>query len=446
MRNLRRGRTLAAAAAALVLIGGLYALTLRAAEPAGDGAAAPQATEPAGQKADAPDWHQWRGPHRNGITSESGFRTDLQDVPELWRRDVGIGFSTVSVADGRLYTMGNVDHGRRQADVVSCLNAKTGKPIWRKTYPCKRGGHAGTRCTPTVDGERVYTLSREGHLICWRAADGQKLWAKHLRKDFGQKPSSWGFACSPVVHGEMLLLDAGATLALDKATGRKKWASDDFRAGYSSPVIFTFRDTEFVASFNGWGLVVVRLEDGKELGRFRWKTAHGVNAIDPVVWGDKIFIASGYGTGCALVQVTEDGLTELWRKKAMASHFASPVLVNGHVYGSHGQVGSRGSKLQCLNLATGEVKWSKGGLRMTSQFLADGKLFALGDGGMLVVAEATPQGFKRLGAAKPLGGKCWNVPVLCDGLLYVRNNAGTLVCLDLRKGEADGGDERREHE
>ena len=218
MRTLRRTHAWAAMAA-LVTGAAMCAVVLHAAEPVGDSVAAKaQPAGPGGNKGPA-DWYQWRGPDRNGISPLAGFRTDLQDCPELWRKDVGVGFSTVSVADGRLYTMGNVRKGRQTADVVSCRTATTGERIWQKAYPCKRGGHAGSRSTPTVDGDRVYTLSREGHLFCWRARDGKQLWAKHLRKDFGQKPSGWGFACSPLVHGELLLLDAGATLALNKNSG-----------------------------------------------------------------------------------------------------------------------------------------------------------------------------------------------------------------------------------
>jgi len=179
--------------------------------------------------------------------------------------------------------------------------------------------------------------------------------------------------------------------------------------------------------FNGFGLVVHELNGGKEVARFAWKTQYEVNAGSPIVLDDKIFISSGYGTGCALLQLKSGSLTELWKNKAMRNHFASCVLWQDHLYGFDE------STLTCLEFATGAVKWTEPSLGKGALMLADGKLIIQSEKGDLVIAAAEPAAYKEIARAKVLSGKCWVVPVLANGRLYVRNNAGDLVCLDVAK-------------
>ena len=384
--------------------------------------------------ANAVDWPQWRGVNRDGISTEEILPASWgKDGPkQLWKKRVGTGVSSVAVRGGRLYTMGN----NGGMDVVFCLDAATGAEIWKHAYPQAldprqfEGGPAGT---PTIDGDKVYTLSHEGDLFCLAAANGNVLWSKNLQKDFGGSRERWGYAGSPLVDGNLVIVDSGgagaSTVALDKTTGALKWKAGDDGSGYSSPVAFNLAGTRCVAVFKGDALVGLNASNGQELWRYRWKTSYDVNAPTPLVFGDKIFITSGYGTGCALLQVSPGKATEIWRNKNMRSQLASPVLVRGYIYGIDGNVG--GGELRCLDLGNGEVKWKQdiGGGALIA---AGGHLLALNERGELIVADASPTGYRELARAQVLGGHCWIAPAVADGKIYCKNNQGSLVCLDGR--------------
>jgi outer membrane protein assembly factor BamB len=381
--------------------------------------------------ANAVDWPQWRGINRDGISSEkiSPASWGKEGPKQLWRKDVGTGASSVAVSGGRLYTVGN----KGGMDVVYCLDAATGAEIWRHSYQQARdarqfeGGPAGT---PTVDGDRVYTLSHEGDLFCLSAASGKVLWSKNLSRDFGGIRQHWGYAGSPLVDGNLLILDAGgsgtSTVALDKTTGAVKWKAGSDGAGYSSPVAFNLAGTRCIAVFKEAALVGLNAANGQELWRYRWETYADVNAATPIVLDDKIFITSGYGTGCALLQVRPGKVTQLWGNKNLSSQLASPVLVQGHIYGIHGNVGK--GDLRCLELGNGAIKWKQkigGGTLMA----ASGYLLAMSERGELIVVEASPTSYREVARAQVLGGHSWVAPAVANGKIYCKNNQGALVCL-----------------
>ena len=382
--------------------------------------------------AHALDWPQWRGINRDGISSEKISPASWgKDGPkQLWRKEVGTGVSSVVVRGGHLYTMGN----KGGTDVVFCLDASTGAEIWRHSYPHPlddrqfEGGPAGT---PTVDGDRVYTLSHEGDLFCLSAASGKVLWSKNLQRDFGGIRQKWGYSGSPLVDGNLVILDAGgpgaSTVALDKITGAVKWKAGSDGAGYSSPVAFDLAGTRCIAVFKATAIVGLNAANGQELWRYRWETDYDINATTPIVFGDKIFITSGNDTGCALLQVSPGKATQIWRNKNMRSQLASPVLVQGCIYGIDGNVGRKG-ELRCLELANGEIKWKQkiGGGTLIA---AGGYLLALSERGELIVAEASPTSYREVARAQVLGGHSWVAPAVADGKIYCKNNQGSLVCL-----------------
>jgi outer membrane protein assembly factor BamB len=387
--------------------------------------------------AHAVDWPQWRGANRDGVSDEEiSPATWGKDGPkQLWKKEVGMGTSSVAVSGGRLYTVGN----KGGSDVVFCLDAATGAEIWRHSYPQpleidadreREGGPAGT---PAVDGDKVYTLSHEGDLFCLSAANGEVLWSKNLQRDFGGKRQHWGYSGSPLVDGNLVILDAGglgaSTVALDKTTGALKWKAGHDQAGYSSPVAFDLAGIRCIAVFKANALVGLNAANGEELWRYRWETDYDVNAPTPIVSGDKIFITSGYGTGCALLQVSPEKVMVLWRNKNMRSQLASPVLVQGYIFGIDGNVGK--GELRCLELGNGQIKWTRktGGGTLIA---ASGYLLALSERGELIVAEAAPTSYREVARWQVLGGLCWVAPAVADGKIYCKNNQGTLVCLDGR--------------
>jgi outer membrane protein assembly factor BamB len=232
--------------------------------------------------------------------------------------------------------------------------------------------------------------------------------------------------------GELLLLNMGASgLALDKKTGNVVWKSAG-DSSYASPVPFTLAGKRRVALFAANGLVVVDLADGHEIASYEWKTLQNANCADPVIVGEAIFISSGYGRGCALIDVGGGDATVRW-KKGFECHFASPVLVGDCLYVLAGSGWMR-ADLVCVSAKDGSLRWKEKDVGSGGLVVADGKLLILSRRGDLILAEASPIAYTELGRAKVfLTGACWNGPVLSDGQVYVRNENGTLVCLGLRR-------------
>jgi outer membrane protein assembly factor BamB len=377
----------------------------------------------------AEDWAQWRGPTRDGISSESGWSHawGAAGPKLLWRFEAGTGCSSFTAVGDRVYTMGN----RAETDTVYCLDAATGKQLWSYSYPHPldpnmfEGGPGGS---PAIDGSRVYTLSRHGLLLCLE--EGKVVWSKDLIKEFGGKQPKWGYAGSPLVLGDQLLLETGgrgaSAVALNKLTGELLWKSGDDPASYSSPVVLRPGDNPGVAFLNATGLVVRTAREGRELWRFPWKTQYDVNAACPLVVGESVFLSSGYGHGAALVKLGKAGAELVWQTRAMRNHMNSSVLWREHFYGFDED------SLTCLEAATGSVKWKQAGLGKGSLILADGRLVIMTEKGRLVIAQASPEKFQRLAEAQVLSEKrCWVVPTLSGGRIFCKNNLGEAAAFDV---------------
>ena len=389
----------------------------------------------------ADDWSNWRGPRHDGVSLEADWNNDWKSKPprQAWKVNVGTGFSTVSVVGDRLYTMGNRAHGdaNQPHDIVSCLNAKTGKVIWEHAYACKfvDGFHeGGPGATPTVDGDRLYTLSRRGHLFCLSAADGEVKWSKNLLDDLGIKLGEWGMTCSPLVLGEKLIIDAGRIVAYDKQSGKQLWQSKTYRHGYGSPVAFHKNGKAQLTVVNNDALVVADAASGTIVAEHPWETRFVTTSATPVMVDDKIFVSSGYNVGCALLQLNEGELEEVYFSRLMRNHFNNSVLYKGTLYGMDGNShNARNVQVVAMNAATGRVQWSHRGYGCGSLTIAGDKLLVLSDDGTLALAEATTEKYTELASIEVLNGRCWTVPVLANGRIYCRNADGDLVCLDVSK-------------
>jgi len=384
----------------------------------------------------AEDWPRWRGPDDNGISRETGWLDTWPagGPPVAWKENVGIGFSSVAVSQGKLYTLGNRDN----TDRVVCLDAVTGKPVWSHTYECPledKFFEGGPTATPTVDGDRVYTLSRQGNLFAFEKATGKIVWQSNVAEAAEVRVPGWGFGGSPRVHGKLLLLNVGeAGTAVDKETGAVVWKSGDREAGYTTPVVAKqgARDIAILAS--GKVFQAVEAETGKLLWTHRWLTRFGCNAADPIVSDGQVFISSGYNRGAALLKLGDGDPSVLWENKDLQNQMSSSVLLDGHLYGIDGTESAGGEmRLVAMEFSTGKVKWTEPWPKMGSLMAADGKLILLAESGELVVAQASPAAYKELARAKVMDGKCWTSPVLSGGRIYCRNAAGDVVAVDVRK-------------
>jgi len=318
---------------------------------------------------------------------------------------------------------------RTNTDTVYCFDAQTGAELWKHSYPCPlepKWYEGGTLSTPTVDAGKVYTLSKMGDFFCLDTETGKVLWHKQLNKELGFELPTWHFASSTLIVDDKAVLNVGtAGVALDKNTGDIVWQTGKDKCGYATPVPFVMNGQAGLALFGEVTLTAVNPSDGKRLWQFPWKTQNEVNAADPIVAGNQVFVSSGYNRGCGLLQVDGGKVTRLWENKVMAMQINSPILRDGYVYGFDEAV------FKCLRLQDGRQQWQdkslgKGSLMMS----ADGRLILMGDEGELVVANANPQKFDVLARAPVLPkARCWTSPVLAHGKIYVRNTPGDFACL-----------------
>ena len=375
----------------------------------------------------AADWPNFRGPDHNGISKETGWASQWSNgaPKQLWKAKVGLGFATLSVSNGRVYTTGNAS----DTDTVFCFDADTGKALWKNSYPAPRDAkyyEGGTSATPTVDGDRVYTISKRGILHCLGAADGKVVWTNNLQQELGAKIPEWGFAGSFYIEGDLAILNFGtAGTALDKRTGKVVWTSGTDVSGYSTPMPVNAGGERAVILAVKQDVVAVKIKDGKELWRFPWKTQYDVNAPTPILSGSKVFISSGYNHGGGVFDISQQPPKEIWNNKNMRNHMASSILWKGHLYGIDE------NQLRCLDFDTGEVKWTDKVSGKGALMIADGKLIVLSERGELLVAEASPAAFKPISRAQVVGGKCWAAPVLANGKIYCRTGPGDVVCVDV---------------
>jgi outer membrane protein assembly factor BamB len=386
-----------------------------------------------GFNACALDWYRWRGPDQNGISKETGWLAKWPDEGprQLWKTSVGTGFSSVSISNGKIYTMG---HDGQKTETVYCFDAATGALVWKHSYPGDldpKYYEGGTSCTPTVDGGCVYTLARHGDFFCFDAAKGDVLWSTNVNKDMGYKIPMWGFAGSPVVDGDTILLNVGsAGLAFDKKSHDVIWHSDTSMASYSTPVLMKDAGGDIAVLHGPKSVEAFRVSDGKVLWEYPWVTHYDMNIADAVLGDGKFFVSSDYDHGCALVDISKAAPEKLWENKNMRNHIATCVLWNGFIYGVDNLSGSK-CALKCLDWKTGDEKWSEPTFGKGSLMMADGKIIGLSDSGELMTIDPSPESCKVISRAQVLGGKCWTTPVLSNGRIYCRNAKGDLLCLDV---------------
>lgn len=380
----------------------------------------------------ATDWPTWRGPTRDGRTTEPRLLKQWpKDGPKvLWKAKVGLGFSAFAVSGDRAFTTGHAE----EQDTVFALDPRTGAVAWKFSYPAELGDkffEGGTTGTPVLDGGQVYSLNRWGELICFQARDGAVVWRTNVVALSGARVPDWGFGGAPLVLGDRLILNVGdAGLALDKRTGAVLWKSEGLSAGYSTPFPVRRGDTAFVILGSAKAYVAVQATDGKEAWRIRWLTEYGVNASDPIVEGDKLFLSTGYGKGAALFEWRDGEPRQVWKSKVLRSQLNTSVLRDGFLYGVDGDTTEKAS-LKCVELATGQERWAVPNFGSGGVLLVGDQLLALSGTGELMQATATPERFGGELRAQVLGGKCWTAPVLADGRLFLKNSRGDVVCLSM---------------
>jgi len=401
--------------------------------------------------AQAADWPQWRGPDRDGISQEAGLAAKWPEGgPRLvWQvADLGNGYSAPSVTGDRLFVISNQGI---ENEYVEARRLADGQKIWATTIgkvgPNDGPQYPGSRSTPTVDGDRLYALGSDGDLACLKADDGEIVWKKNVRSDFGGVPGKWAYSESPLVDGDRVICCPGGAeatvVALDKATGELVWKAalpEADQAAYASAIVINAAGAKQIVQFLEKGLVGLDAATGKLLWRYT-KTAEGspANIPTPVAGNEYVYsAASRSGGGLVKLASTDSGI------EAEQVYFAPklPAAIGGFVRLGDYLYGTNSQSLICMEFQTGTIKWQDRGIGAASVAAAEGRLYLHGENGDVAMAAATPDGYQELGRFTPPSQpersdrmKAWAYPAISAGRLYIRDQ-GALWCYDISAAAA----------
>lgn len=386
----------------------------------------PPTAPPAGKIARNFDWAAWLGPDGTGISRETGLIKQFPaDGPQIeWRSPLGTGYSGISVAAGRVFTL----YGRAGREYAACFAAADGIPLWKVDLDVDfaQGRSPGPRSTPTVDGDAVYVLGASGQLECLAAATGKPLWKMNVVEALGLRLHEEGLSPTPLIDGPRLILSIGNSVyALDKTSGKTLWRALDEPMNHSTPMIRTVAGNRQLVVLTGSNLVGLDPSNGQEI----WRSPQGgVNIATPVVGPNGlIFSGAAYGYGGQLVRVEGSKATQVYKNKALSPHTATPVLVDGYLYGFD----DRNGIFKCVELATGKEAWNTRKTVKGNIIVADGQILLLNEEGELILAPVSPRGFEPSARATIFrGGLCYTAPTLSHGRLYLRSDQ-ELVCVSM---------------
>ncbi len=442
--------------------------------------------------ASAADWPEFLGPNRDGTSPETGLvdRFPADGLRIVWQKDIGTGYGAPSVRDGVLV----LHHRIGGEEIVEAFDAATGDAKWAHKYPTRYqdpfGYNNGPRCSPVLTAEKCYTLGAEGALICLDVKTGKSVWSRATQKDFEVPEAFFGVGSSPVLEDGKLIVQVGGQpdsniVAFDATTGKTLWQSGGAKtwdgalmhgwpgepfakwdtghpafqkmSSYCTPVLATIHGRRHVLTVTRQGLISLDPATGAHNFSFWFRSPREetVNAMTPVVSGDLILISSAYyRSGSVLLRVRPDGkgVDEVWRSLALEMHWSQPNLVAGHVFAFSGRNEPDGV-FRCVELATGKVKWerderwpnaSHSKLRpgeaapnvfgRGSTIFADGKLFALGEAGLLGLFKPNADKVEEVSRWQVPGltYPCWGAPILSGKRLFLRSE-NKLICLDVAK-------------
>jgi outer membrane protein assembly factor BamB len=407
----------------------------------------------------ADEWPQWRGPNRDGVWAESGTieRFDSPRIELKWRAPISSGYSGPTVASGRVYVTDYVLEPS-EAERVHCFDWQTGRPIWTHQYPCRYGGFgytAGPRASVLIDAGRAYSLGAAGHLVCLDAADGSVRWQRDLQTELSIRMPNWGIAASPVVEGNLVIVQIGGEDAcigaFDTETGRTVWSALSDEASYSAPIVIDQADQRVLVCWTGQRIVGLDTATGQRhwqvpFAHEKWPIA----IATPVVRDGRLLVSEAHkGSLLARLSPHELQAEEIWHRRredvddgaALHCLISTPFIDNRTIYGADGS-----GVLRCLDLETGQQIWEDRtavpeARWATIHLVRNGdRTWLFNERGELIIARLTREGFQEISRAKLLeptqeqlrrrGGVTWSHPAFAYRHVFARNDK-ELVCADL---------------
>jgi len=415
----------------------------------------------AGEKA-LNEWPQWRGPDRDGVWHETGLidRFDAPQIPIQWRAAIGSGYSGPTVAGGRVYVSDRV-RKPKQIERVHCFDAKSGRELWTHAYDCayrKVSFDAGPRAAVSIDDGRAYALGAMGDLFCLDAADGSVLWQHDLDAEYAIDMPIWGIAASPLVDGDLVIVQIGGTpdaclFAFDKRSGKERWRALSDRASYSAPIVVEQAGRRVLVCWTGDNIVGLDPATGKLYWKYPIPPKQMVLAIATPVFHRGMLFVSGFYDGSLLLKLDTHKLAveKIWRRvgsnerhtDALQSIISTPLLDGDYIYG----VDAYG-ELRCLDLMTGDRVWEDltavpKARWSTIHFVRNAdKVWMFNERGELIISRLSPKGFEEISRSKLIaptrdqlrqrGGVCWSHPAFAYKHVFARNDE-EIVCADLAR-------------
>lgn len=422
------------------------------------------------------DWPRFLGTTFDGKSTETGIRKDWTDgkLPAVWSMDVGTSYGIGAIAAGRYFQHERIGDTER----LTAVRAETGEVLWTNDQPVQYadlyGYNNGPRDTPAIDNQEVFTFGVAGRLTCVDAIAGTTKWSVDTNAAYGVIQNFFGVGCSPLVIGDKVIVMVGgspqedasiapgrldrvssngsAVVAFDRSTGKELWKTGEDLASYSSPRPITVAGKTFVIMFARQGLLAIDPESGKQLWHFPYRAEimESVNAIVPVVIGNRVFISECYEHGAVLLEVSADGCDVIWQdsenrnKQAFRAHWATPIAIDNFLYGCSGR-NEPDSDFRCIDWLTGKVSWSDKRRSRASLMYVDQHLIVLDESGEMQLLRVDPQQLSLVTSINlhepkdnrpALGTPYWAAPVLSHGLLYVRGSERVL-CLELIPATSD---------